>query len=398
MHEGDELVLAERPQPKWTLPELAKAIYGGEGDASAYNRCKPSWGRSMEELEELIALPYLGYCGWKQKLETIKRHNIERLQPIPYFTKHSPSSNEGTIASVLGVYGRGDDRDEYMHRVQVESATFEPLQGIKGHSFWHMYAEGDLKMKTVHRSQRAVLLQTIQNYRRIIQASFECFPEAEMDAMLDPCFGEQLIIDCPDDICLGDVWAVTGSTARFRVTSPRKPCNKIDNRNGAMYGPNGLRLFTLRRALAGVFCLVESEGKVKKGSKFELVERPYPQWSMVELSKAIYGGEGDSKAVMRGVGSWGRPLEELHKLIRNPYLAEYEWKDELRKIVEKLGKKEAKEENRSAQRKGSRRNTTSLISLRKFKIRSACIPLIFTFLVVMFSCLMVMGHDQLSAQ
>jgi len=328
----------------------------------------------------LIALPYLADCGWKQKLETIKRHNIERLQPIPYFTKYLPSHNEGTVASVLGVYGRGKDNDEYMHRVQVENATFQPLQGIKGHSFWHMYGEGALEMKTIERSQRAVLLQTVQNYRKIMQANFECFPETEMDVVLDPCFGEQLIIDCPDDICLGDVWAVTGSTARFRVTSPRKPCNEIDNRNGAMYGPRGLRLFTLPRGLAGIFCLVEAEGKVEKGSKFELVERPYPQWSMVELSKAIYGGEGDPKAIMRGVGSWGRPVKELHKLIQNPYLAECEWKDELRKIAKKLEKKGGR----------SRKNSVSLMSLRRLELKSTWIPFIIAFFFAMLSCLMVM--------
>jgi len=390
MKEGNELVLVERTQPKWTLQELAKAIYGGEGDASSYTRCKPSWGRSMEELEELLALPYLGKCGWKQKLETIKRHKVERLQPIPYFIKPASSYNDSEIASVLGVYGRGHDEDEYMHRVQLESATFQPVHGVKNHWFWHSYGEYKWD-KENHKAQRAVLVQTIQNYRKIMQASFECFPETDMDVILDPCFGEQLIIDCPEDICLGDVWAVTGSTARFRITSPRKPCNEIDNRNGAIYGPKGLRLFTMSRGLAGAFCSVECEGEVVKGSKFVLVERPYPKWSMSEISRAIFGGEGDPKALHRGVGSWGRPMKELHELLDNPYFADYEWKAELRTIIENQKKGTGR---KLSARKGSRRNASSLSILGKLEFQNALIPLFFAFLVAMMSCLMILGSEQ----
>jgi len=345
MTEGSELVLVERPHPKWTLRELAKVIYGGEGNGSAFTRCKPSWGRSKEALEELLEIPYLSECGWKEKLRTIKRHNVERLQPTPYFNEPSNTDTARTVvASVLGVYGRADDLDEFMARSQVPSGIFAPVQGIKGHEFYHTYNEEFLEMKLSQRNHRAVLMQSIQSYRRVMEEAktnknFECFPQTEIDILLDPCFGEQIILDYPEDICLGDLIAVTGSTASFRVTSPRKPCNEVDNKNETVYGPKGLRMYTLSTALAGWFCSVETKGEVKKGSKFELVERPYPQWSMAELAKAIYGGEGDPKAIFRGVGSWGRSMEQLHELLSNPYLADYEWKDELRKILRKRERK-----------------------------------------------------------
>lgn len=385
MHEGSELVLVDRPLPQWTLTELAKAIYGGEGDPSAPKRCKASWGRSIKELEELLALPYLAECGWKQKLRAIKSHNIERKQTIPYFTPDSSSS----AASVLGVYGRGEDLDEYMSRSQVPSATFSPVKGIKGHSFWHDYDEEfKAEYKTMVRNQRALLVQTIQNYRRIMESGFECFPPTDMHVILDPCFGEQLIIDCPGDICIGDVFAVTGSTARFRVTSPRKPCSEIDNKNHTVYGRKGLRLFTLSTAMAGFFCSVESEGIVEKGSKFELVERPYPKWTITEVAKAIYGGEGDEKALSRGTGSWGRPLKVLHELLENPYLGEIEFKDELRAILKKIEKK-----NKTSRQVSSVQSNAISLKNLKFDFKSAWIPALLAVMVATISCLMVVGQD-----
>eukprot|EP00547_Thalassionema_nitzschioides_P003210 CAMPEP_0194215504 /NCGR_PEP_ID=MMETSP0156-20130528/17361_1 /TAXON_ID=33649 /ORGANISM="Thalassionema nitzschioides, Strain L26-B" /LENGTH=580 /DNA_ID=CAMNT_0038944033 /DNA_START=93 /DNA_END=1835 /DNA_ORIENTATION=+ len=379
MSEGSDIVLIERPLPQWTLSELAKAIYGGEGDLSAPKRCKPSWGRSIEELEELLAVPYFAECGWKQKLRTIKCHDIEMRQTIPYFTADSSS-----VASVLGVYGRSSDLDEYMPRSQVPSATFVPVKGIKGHSFWHDYDEDFKKdYKIFVRNQRAVLVQSIQNYRRIMESDFDCFPCTDMQVILDPCFGEQLIIDCPGDICVGDVFAVTGSTARFRVTSPRKPCSEIDNKNHTVYGRKGLRIFTLSTAMAGFFCSVESEGKVEKGSQFKLVDRPFPKWTLAEVATAIYGGEGDEKARNRGTGSWGRSLEELHELLKNPYLAEIEFKDELRAILRKI------------ERKNKASVQSSAISLPnlKFEFKSAWIPMLLAFMIATISGLMVMGQD-----
>eukprot|EP00548_Thalassiothrix_antarctica_P007610 CAMPEP_0194151008 /NCGR_PEP_ID=MMETSP0152-20130528/46151_1 /TAXON_ID=1049557 /ORGANISM="Thalassiothrix antarctica, Strain L6-D1" /LENGTH=617 /DNA_ID=CAMNT_0038854427 /DNA_START=173 /DNA_END=2026 /DNA_ORIENTATION=- len=349
--EGSELVLVERPHPKWTLQELAKSIYGGEGDATALVRCKPSWGRSEEELKELLAIPYLSECGWKEKLRTIQRHKEERKQPIPYLvSKENNEASSSVVASVLGVYGRADALDEFMARSQVPSGIFAPIQGLKDYAFYHIYDEDFLlKQKLQERNRRAVLMQSIQNYRHIIEEAktnphFECFPRTEMDVLLDPCFGEQLILDYPSsDVCLGDLIAATdGSTARFRVTSPRKPCNEIDNRNETVYGPKGLRIYTLSTALAGWFCSVEMEGEVKKGTTFELVERPYPQWPVTEVAKAVYGGEGDPKAAARGAASWGRSTERLQELLTNPYLADYEWKDELRKVLKKEERKEAK--------------------------------------------------------
>mmetsp|Transcript_5641 Transcript_5641/g.9343 ORF Transcript_5641/g.9343 Transcript_5641/m.9343 type:complete len:607 (-) Transcript_5641:137-1957(-) len=407
MGEGSELVLMERPEPHWTLPELAKAVYGGEGDPATFPRRQASWGRSQKELEHLISLPYLGEVGWKQKLVKVQRILEEKKLPIPYFA--GLAEDNKVVASVLGLYGRGEDLDDYMPRSHVPEATFVPVLGIEGHEFWHVYnnedddesseddddAKDEADFRALKKKQRAVLLQSIQNYRLIMKESkFPYFPDKDMEVLVDPLFGEQIILDIPIDICLGDVFTATGSTLKLRVTSPRKPCLELDNRNDTPYGSKGIRHFTCSAGLAGWFCEVVTEGKLVKGSTFELTERPYPQWTMQELSMAIYGGEGDPKALIRGAGSWGRPIEQLHELIANPYLAEVEWKDELNAVLKRMERKKKKDTKVAS----TSSTTNSVVSHRRrhlslLKSNSRWIPLLFAFIIATISCSMVMAAE-----
>ena len=338
MHEGSELVLVERPLPKWTLLELATAVYGGEGDSKLYIRRKPSWGRTKFELDELLAIPYLSDSGWKEILRKIKRQEKEKELPTPYFDAVAGTSARA-VASVLGIYARGQEIDEYMPRSQVLEASFAPTQGIEGSLFWHVYVtEGAFRRK----NERSVLLQSIQAYRQLQKEKFDSFPDTDMAVLVDPCFGEQLILDIPGDVCLGDLYGIQGSTLKMRVTSPRKPCSELDKKNDTEFGSKGIRHFTTSRALAGWFCEVLTEGSLSKGNVVELLERPFPKWTMQEIAMATYGGEGDSRAMLRACASWGRPIEQLHQLLSVPYFAEYEWKDELREVLAKTERKKAK--------------------------------------------------------
>ena len=64
LRDGMTFIRTSHPNPKWTLPDTHKALYG-EGTRLQSNMCSPSWNRSREELEELIALPQLGEYEWK---------------------------------------------------------------------------------------------------------------------------------------------------------------------------------------------------------------------------------------------------------------------------------------------------------------------------------------------
>lgn len=376
MRDGSEITLVERPLPQWSLRELDTAIFGEDYDPSF--RRKPSWGRTLSELEELLGIPFLSQSNWGTILRKLQRQEKEKRLPIPYLDSLDGRSDR-TVASVLGLYGRGPESKDWMPRAQVPEARFVPEQGMVGHSFWHVY---DTEGFITNKSERAVLLQSIQAYRRVQREKFRGFPNTDIDALVDPCFGEQVILDMPGDICLGDVYCVPGSTLTMRVTSPRKPCAELDQKNNTAFGTKGIRHITNSTALAGWFCEVLTEGSLTKGSFLELMERPYPQWTIEELARALYGGEGDPRTLFRGTASWGRSVEQLRELISIPYLAKCEWKDELLCILEKL---EAKSAMSTSTMTNCKLNHVHVVSQHGNKWLS----LLFIFVVATCSCIIV---------
>jgi MOSC domain-containing protein YiiM len=245
---------------------------------------------------------------------------------------------ENVVGSTLAIYGRRLENGCVMTRFQVLDATVSPIQGMHHHNFWHMNETNNTDRIKAHRS---ILIQSIQAYRIIQREGFAWFPKTEEEILHDPRFGEQIILDISGDICLGDIFAIQGSTLKLRVTSPRKPCINVDKKNFSPYGSQGLRHFTLAKGLAGWFCEVLTEGHIQKGSVFELLERPHPHWTMEEIARATYGGEGDTRRGLQGRASWGRSLEVLEELLSIPYLADYEWKDNLKELYEDIRSREA---------------------------------------------------------
>jgi len=64
LKDGMKFTRNAHPNPKWTLPNIYKALYW-EGNYRESLMNKSSWNRSRNELEELISLPQLGECEWK---------------------------------------------------------------------------------------------------------------------------------------------------------------------------------------------------------------------------------------------------------------------------------------------------------------------------------------------
>jgi len=86
---------------------------------------------------------------------------------------------------------------------------------------------------------------------------------------------------CPDSLCVGDVLAVVaprGSkrrcassaaaespTLRLQVSSPRRPCSKIDARFGRTWNGGGVRALCARTGLSGWFVRVLAPGELRDG-------------------------------------------------------------------------------------------------------------------------------------
>ena len=70
LRDGMRLVRMAHPHPKWTLPEISRALYG-EGPKRRQMLGYPYWSRSREELQELCNLKALGRTEWKNEAKWI---------------------------------------------------------------------------------------------------------------------------------------------------------------------------------------------------------------------------------------------------------------------------------------------------------------------------------------
>ena len=70
LREDMVLVRTAHPYPKWTLPEISRALYG-EGPRRRQMLGYPYWSRSREELQELCNLKALGRVEWKDEAKWI---------------------------------------------------------------------------------------------------------------------------------------------------------------------------------------------------------------------------------------------------------------------------------------------------------------------------------------
>ena len=289
--------------------------------------------------------------------------------------------------TVLGLFGHLDknldDPNEKpcmeRYRIQTTDPTSEgfeivhvqPGKGLmykkedgssEPHPFWHIEEE---------KRDRDVLFQSIENYDSIFRS--EEFREyyrkvweeetSEEDLELDesalilkraldwPQFGEQVIVRGvkPQDISIGDVFEAEGSTLRFQVTSPRKPCSELDDKNEVPYGAKGIRVYTASKGLAGWFTRVLVAGEISDGMTFVRVSHPHPKWTLANISKAVYGGEAKLIHLKMVRAGWGRSDADLQELLNMDSLADFEWKDELRKIDQKRQEEEAKEEEETTE-------------------------------------------------
>lgn len=105
------------------------------------------------------------------------------------------------------------------------------------------------------------------------------------DGRLGPgAFGENLVVDrvAEAGVCVGDVIRV--GTAVLRVTQPRRPCRKPDIR----WAVDGLSDLMKSTGRTGWLMSVVEEGDVAAGAPFELVERPYPRWTIDEVTRVAW--------------------------------------------------------------------------------------------------------------
>ena len=205
--------------------------------------------------------------------------------------------------------------------------------GLAASLEWHRTARAAEEMKG-DLGQRAVLLQSVAHLGEL-HARF-----AHVDPARGAQFGENLLVG-PElnrhSLAVGDVLTVGGgrSPLVLQVTSPRRPCSKVDTKHGKDFGPAGVRRYCAGTGLAGWFCRVLVEGDVRRGDALRVTKRGHEAWTLARVSQLLYGHVLAIKKLGGFNAANNGTEEELRELSRIEELAGCEWKHEAEALLPK---------------------------------------------------------------
>ena len=222
---------------------------------------------------------------------------------------------------------------------------------------------------------RALCFQCEEHHERLFRAELDQALALKLPlptTILWGMFGENIFVGngsskdavaSSSTLCVGDILGVIASKKRKRkrrtvvleITSPRRPCHKVDATLGKTPGVGGVRQLCATMGLAGFLCRVVEEGELDDGDKLGVISRPYPQFSLEKVSNLLYGMPGaadtpaykipgEGTAMTKGTGggraavlnAWKGTEAELRELATLPPLAGYEWRDEFASLVAAL--------------------------------------------------------------
>mmetsp|Transcript_33838 Transcript_33838/g.108005 ORF Transcript_33838/g.108005 Transcript_33838/m.108005 type:complete len:304 (+) Transcript_33838:62-973(+) len=286
--------------------------------------------------------------------------------------KRAAPALDGQLPSMVvhGRYLRQPDKGSYVRpavpsgeAVSVSETGFD-AGGLLDWSVTRV-AAGRLSRQDV--KDRALLMISGETIARLKAdaASLPLRQPLEQSSLRGGNFAENIFVSaaagadspCPDSLCVGDVLAVVaprGSkrrcassaaaespTLRLQVSSPRRPCSKIDARFGRTWNGGGVRALCARTGLSGWFVRVLAPGELRDGDELRVVERPHPQWSLGRVSRLLYGMEGACDPPggyalpttrEQVLSRWQGTLGELRELAGMPELARYEYRRELERL------------------------------------------------------------------
>ena len=131
------------------------------------------------------------------------------------------------------------------------------------------------------------------------------------DDFSDGAFGENFTIGgaTETDVCIGDQLQV--GSAIVEVSQPRMPCWKL----GRRWNRHDLPKLVTQSGRSGWYFRVRREGVVEAGQAIDLIERPYPEWTVMKVNDVFYRGTDIDEARRLAAcpalaNAWRRPLAE----------------------------------------------------------------------------------------
>jgi MOSC domain-containing protein YiiM len=116
------------------------------------------------------------------------------------------------------------------------------------------------------------------------------------------------------EVCIGDTFAFGGAV--IQVSQPRPPCWRLSR----WWGIKDFVARMEQTGLTGWYSRVLQEGIVEAGERIELVERNFPEWTVIIAHELMYANEAD--------------VNRIKALMACPLLSE-SWRDALSKKISK---------------------------------------------------------------
>ena len=93
----------------------------------------------------------------------------------------------------------------------------------------------------------------------------------------------------PTTLHAGTAPCQTAVVAVLEISSPRRPCSRVDSRFGRTFGPDGVRAEAARSGAAGIMLRVMRTGTIALGDSMRVTQRPHPEWSVAKVAALLYG-------------------------------------------------------------------------------------------------------------
>lgn len=105
-------------------------------------------------------------------------------------------------------------------------------------------------------------------------------------------FGENLTLEglTEREACIGDRYSL--GEAIVQVSQPRQPCWKLARR----WQVKNLPLLVENTGFTGYYFRVLHHGHVRPGDVLELIERPFPEWTIARCNDVMHHGIGGHEA------------------------------------------------------------------------------------------------------
>ncbi|NRD77896.1 MOSC domain-containing protein [Bacillus sp. BRMEA1] len=178
------------------------------------------------------------------------------------------------------------DADHPMDREWTSAIFKEPIQGPVWVSKTGLNGDGVEDTEHHGGPEKAVFAYSIGHYTYWHKE--HGFSQITQGGMGENFLMEQI---WEDTVAIGDTYQI--GDAIVQVSQPRQPCWKPARR----FKIKTLAILLQNTGRTGWYFRVLKEGFVEEGQTFSLIDRPYPQWTILKCNEVLHGGKQDFAAM-----------------------------------------------------------------------------------------------------